>query len=472
MLKEHSQVFVALMGVLDLAVTCAAWLVCYFVRFHSGWMPYSGPRPGLADVGDVIVITLLLVLLVFGRLGLYRPRRLMSPAVELFDVLRACLAVWIIEVVVGHFLHSAPMSRKMQGMFLVVWPLMLIAYRGTARLALRRARRRGRNLRSCAIVGTGRLGQTLCHTLRAQRWTGYEIAYFVDDRRAGEELLGVPVRGPIRGVDALVAEHPVDAVFVALGRGRSGDLEAALDGLSGEVVDVNVVPDLLSFQFLRHDAGQVGTLPVVSLTHSPQTGWNAAMKRGFDVIVSAALIVLLTPLMAAIAVAIRLTSRGPVFYCQKRASLGGRRFVIVKFRSMVERAEDENGAVWGDGPDDPRATPLGRVLRQLGLDELPQLFNVLVGQMSLVGPRPERPEFIERFSRQVPRYMLRHHVKAGITGWAQVNGYRGRTDLRKRIQYDLYYISRWSFAFDLYILLLTFIRCFVPARRGAPADRP
>jgi Undecaprenyl-phosphate glucose phosphotransferase len=465
MLKEHSQLFVALMGLLDLAVTCAAWGACYVVRFHTGWFAYVEPAPPpIAAIADVIVITLLLVLLVFARLGMYQPRRLQSLPVELFDILRACVVVWVVQVVISHFLHSAPVSRKLQGMFLVVWPAMLIAYRGTARVALAHLRRRGRNLRSCAVVGAGRLGQTLVHTLRAQRWRGYHVAYFLEDRRVGRELLGVPVRGPVGRADDVLAEHPVDAVFIALERDRADEIEAVLGALSAELVDLNVVPDLLSYHFLRHDVKQLGPLPIVNLTHSPQSGWHAAMKRIFDVVFSAACIVLLSPMMLAIAAAIKLTSPGRVFYCQRRASLGGREFIIVKFRSMVENAEAEAGATWGAARDDPRVTPVGRLLRRFSLDELPQLFNVLVGQMSLVGPRPERPEFIERFSAQVPRYMLRHHVKAGMTGWAQVNGYRGRSDLKKRIQYDLYYINNWSFGFDVWILVLTAVRVFVQAR--------
>lgn len=311
------------------------------------------------------------------------------------------------------------------------------------------------NLRSVAIVGAGRLGQKVYHAICRQRWSGYRVLYFVDDRRIGEDFLGVRVHGPLDKVGAVLAVRPVDAVFIALRRDDQHRLGELVGKLETNVVDVNVVPDLLHYHFLRQDIRQIDDLSVVNLTHSPHSGWNAALKRAIDVIFSLIALLVLSPLMLLIAMVVKLTSSGPVMYRQRRASLGCEEFTILKFRSMVSDAEARNGAEWHMEAGDPRITPVGRALRKLSLDELPQLINVLKGDMSLVGPRPERPEFIARFSQQIPRYMLRHHVKAGLTGWAQVNGFRGRTSLRKRIQYDLDYISRWSVGFDLYVMLLT-----------------
>jgi Undecaprenyl-phosphate glucose phosphotransferase len=462
MVKEHSHIVVVLAGLLDLVVTAGAWLLCFYVRFYSGWLAFIEPvPPKLTYIADVIVICLLLVMLVFSRMGLYRPRRITGFTFEFFDLLRACLVVWVVLLGISYFLRSSPISRQLMGMFPVVWLAVMTIYRGTARLVLRQIRKHGRNLRAAAIVGAGRLGQKLFHSLRRQTWTGYDIRYFVEDHRVGQTFLGVPVRGPVEQVDTIIADHPVDAVFVALPREQSHRLDEVLGRLSGNLLlDVNVVPDLLSYQFLRNRIQQIGGLHVVNLTHSAQSGWNAAIKQVFDVLVSLVLLIVLCPLMLLIAAGVKLTGRGPVFYRQRRASLGGREFDILKFRSMVVDAEARDGATWSVKDDDPRITRLGRILRRLSLDELPQFINVLKGDMSLVGPRPERPEFIARFGRQIPRYMLRHHVKAGITGWAQVNGYRGRTSLQKRIQYDLDYINRWSFSLDLWILVLTVVRGF------------
>jgi putative colanic acid biosynthesis UDP-glucose lipid carrier transferase len=230
---------------------------------------------------------------------------------------------------------------------------------------------------------------------------------------------------------------------------------------------------MLSYNLLRHELEAIDNLPMVNLTHTPLRGWNGVVKRIMDVTVAAVALVVLSPLMAAIALAVRLTSPGPVLYRQTRASLGGQPFEILKFRTMVPDAERRTGAIWADGETDPRLTSIGRFLRRWNLDELPQFWNVLVGEMSLVGPRPERPELVERFGRKIPRYMLRQHAKAGLTGWAQVNGLRGRTSLRKRVQYDLFYLCNWTLGFDLKILLMTlnpFAQC--PTQPPAEVDDP
>ena len=470
MIKEHSQFIVVMMGVLDLAVTTAAWAVSFYLRFHSGMLPMKeAAPPGLAYVQDVLVLTLLSALLVFGWLGMYRPRRVQTFGAEFWDILRACVLVWGIEVVLSHFFHQPPPPRVsliLQTVFLVVWPTMMVAYRGTARATLHFLRRRGKNTRDVAIVGAGRLGQKVLHALRRQRWMGYKVKCFVSDRRIGGTFLGVPVLGPIEQVDEILADEDVDAVFVALPHDRSAQMADVLGKLTAETLDVNVVPDLLPHHFLQHRVQQLGALPIVNLTHSPQTGFPAILKRAFDIVVSATLLVLTLPLMIAIAIRIKLAGPGPIFYRQRRASLGGQEFKIIKFRTMVPGPDDDNGDEWSTDPDDPRVTLFGRLLRKTDLDELPQLLNVLLGDMSLVGPRPELPHFIRRFRKQIPRYALRHHVKAGMTGWAQIHGFRGRTSLRKRIQYDLDYISRWSMRFDLWILLRTLWRSGRPRRDG------
>ena len=460
MLKRYNQLIVAVMRLTDLAVTAGVWALCFHLRFGTGWVatPLGAPDP--AGILDIVVVSLLATALVFDWLGLYRPRRIRTLRQEAFDVVLAVLIVWTAQLVIGHFLHSSPISRKLQGLVLVIWPLAMASYRLSARAVLRLARKRGHNLRSAAVVGAGKNAQKLVHLVLRQSWTGYRTQYLIDDDRAGTRFLGVPVRGPIAEVDRILREHPVDAVFVALPHHQSDRLDPVLNLLGPLLVDVPVVPDLPG-HLLSLDVLQVGSVPLIHLTHNPQTGANALIKRLFDIAGSLLLLVLLAPLMLAIALAIRLGSRGPVFYRQRRASLGGHEFTILKFRSMVYRPETAAVGAWSTAPGDERVTRLGRVLRKLSLDELPQLLNVLTGSMSLVGPRPERPEFIERFGRQMPRYMLRHHVKAGITGWAQVHGFRGRTSLRKRLQYDLDYIQRWSLLLDLKILVLTLFRGFI-----------
>jgi Undecaprenyl-phosphate glucose phosphotransferase len=232
-----------------------------------------------------------------------------------------------------------------------------------------------------------------------------------------------------------------------------------IEATSRECVDVKVVPDLLQVIALRARLEDLDGVPVININDVPLQGFNSVVKRAIDVGISAAALIALSIPLAIVAALVRITSRGAVFYRQERMGLDGKPFTIVKFRSMYDDAERETGPVWAT-EDDPRVTPLGRFLRKSNLDEMPQLWNVLRGDMSIVGPRPERPHFVEQFKHRIPQYMLRHKVKAGLTGWAQVNGWRGNTPLEKRIEYDLYYIENWSVRLDLKIMWLTLLKGF------------
>jgi Undecaprenyl-phosphate glucose phosphotransferase len=279
---------------------------------------------------------------------------------------------------------------------------------------------------------------------------------FVDDDAAKRGLAHreVPVLGTTADVARLVEAHGVDSVFLALPLEAHRTMLEVLQDVGRTVADVHVVPDLLQYITFRAGVEDLDGLPVVHLTQVPLSGWLSLVKRGLDVGISAAALGALSPLFAGIAAAIRLADGGPVFYRQRRMGLDGRPFDILKFRSMVVGAEEETGPTWAS-PSDPRRTRMGGFLRRWSLDELPQLVNVFRGEMSLVGPRPERPEFVREFKEKFPQYMLRHRVRAGITGWAQVHGWRGNTSLSKRIEYDLYYIDNWSLALDIKILWMT-----------------
>ena len=455
MLKRHSQFIQLLLRVNDLVVAVTSWLLAYWLRIFGTEIGLSRHvSPPFSDFAPSMCFSLILMLLVFNRFGLYGPKRTKTVAGELADLARAVTIIWAMTYVVTTFMREVKPSGLMMAEVLVVWLMLGAVNRFAVRAALRWFRRRGWNQRTAAIVGTGRLAQKLYHALRRNIWTGIAPQYFIGDSQRQPELLGLTVLGGEEAIQDIMSARPVDIVFVALPSERRDEVGEVLDGLAGFDVDVRVVPDLLSFHFLRHDVAQLGEIPIITMTYSPQHGWNSLIKRLFDIVVSAAAIVVMAVPMLMIAIVIKLTSRGPVFYRHGRTSLGGRPFRIIKFRTMVQGAEDDTGPVWASA-DDSRVTPVGRFLRRTSLDELPQLFNVFAGQMSLVGPRPERPELIDRFRHQVPRYALRHHVKAGLTGWAQVYGLRGRTSLRKRVQYDLYYITNWTFGLDLWILLLT-----------------
>jgi Undecaprenyl-phosphate glucose phosphotransferase len=282
---------------------------------------------------------------------------------------------------------------------------------------------------------------------------------FLDDRAGGDHIgyRGLPLLGTLDEVSEIAQRERVDHLYVALPLEEHTRLLNLMEITSRECIDVKVVPDLLQFIALRARLEDLDGLPIINVNDVPLQGLNSWIKRVIDVLLSGAAVIVLAIPLAIIAALVRLTSPGPVFYRQERMGLDGKAFNVYKFRSMYIGAEDTTGPIWAR-EDDPRATRVGRWLRKLDFDELPQLLNVLRGDMSIVGPRPERPFFVEQFKHRIPQYMLRHKVKAGITGWAQVNGWRGNTSLEKRIEYDLYYIENWSVTLDLKIMWLTLVR--------------
>jgi Undecaprenyl-phosphate glucose phosphotransferase len=325
---------------------------------------------------------------------------------------------------------------------------------------VRALRRHGRFVRRALVVGAGDLGQEVVRRLRGHPEFGVRVVGYLDDRiPAGERLEGKEVLGGCEAITRVLADYRVNQIFLALPLEAHHEVLKVLNAIEGELVDVKMVPDVLQFVTLRAAVEELEGLPVISLAQSPITGWARLLKRGMDLALATAGLVVLAPALGLIALLIRLSSRGPVFYRQERTGLDGRLFDIVKFRTMPAGSERGSGPVWSSRGD-RRPTRLGRTLRRFSLDELPQLWNVLAGDMSLVGPRPERPFFVHQFKTMIPQYMLRHKVKAGLTGWAQVNGLRGDTSLEKRIEYDLYYIQNWSLALDVKILLLTLYRAW------------
>jgi Undecaprenyl-phosphate glucose phosphotransferase len=347
----------------------------------------------------------------------------------------------------------------------------LLAWRYAFRTTLRALRRRGWNLRHVGIIGTGRLGQVVCHTLRRNSWTGIHPSFFISHHATTNRrtCMDLPVLGGLKDLEQLLDAQDVSGVFIAMPGRMTAALPDVLTRLSRYPVDVRVVPDMNPrFMPVNMAAGELEGMPILSVRESPIAGgWGRVAKRGLDLLGACLALVVFAVPMAIIAVAVRLSGPGPIVFRQERMSLNGQCFRIFKFRTMrhesagtAPSAETDRGRESWTQRDDPRITRVGRLLRRTSLDELPQLVNVLLGEMSLVGPRPERPELIEQFREDWRGYMLRQNVKAGMTGWAQVNGWRGNTSIEKRIEHDLYYIENWSLLLDVKILVLTLFRGF------------
>ena len=455
MLRRQHEIFRTLLLLGDLVLVAAAWLGAYVLRFHAG---IPAPR-GIPPVEPYLTVLLFLLpawAYVYRTRGLYAARRVDSPLSEIASVTAAGTTVVFLLVAASFFVRSFSFSR---GVVLLFWALSIVSVAGfrlLAREVLFALHRRGRHLSSALVVGGGRLAEQVIDRIHERPQLGLRVVGVLTDAK-GPRVHGVPVLGRYEQVKPVLHLCGARQVVVALPREDTDRLEPLLDQLEDELVDIRLVPDVLHVATLSSSVEDFDGLPVINLRESPLVGWAALQKRAFDVGVSTLLMTLASPVLGAIAVAIRLSSGAPVLYRQERMGLDGHVFPMLKFRTMVDDAERDTGPVWARR-DDPRETRIGSFLRRTSLDELPQLWNVLRGDMSLVGPRPERPVFIEQFRREVPGYMLRHKVKAGLTGWAQVHRWRGDTSLHERIEHDLYYIRNWSLGLDLRILLMTLWR--------------
>jgi Undecaprenyl-phosphate glucose phosphotransferase len=472
MLSRHNRLLVTLYLAGDALIAVSAFVLAYALRFHTGLIPITKGIPPLRQYINVLPFIAVVVPLGFHLQGLYRLRRGRSRVDDFFGVFVGSILAVVFGIVATLYTQTyfAGASAKDAGAFEVsqaVWAIFLVinvaltyASREVVREVFERRWRAGIGLKRILIAGSGELGRLVADKILEHRELGYQIVGFVDDR-SGDHLgyRGLPLLGTVDEAPEIAAREGIDHLYVALPPEQHVSMLQLIESTSREFVDVKVVPDLLQVIALRARLEDLDGVPVININDVPLQGFNAIVKRMIDVAISAvALLVLAVPL-ALVALLVRLTSRGPVFYYQERMGLDGKRITIVKFRSMFDDAEAGTGPVWAR-QNDPRVTPLGRFLRRSNLDEMPQLWNVLRGDMSIVGPRPERPHFVEQFKHRIPQYMLRHKVKAGLTGWAQVHGWRGNTSIEKRIEYDLYYIENWSVRLDLKIMWLTLLRGF------------
>lgn len=455
MLKKHSQFWERILLFADLLAISTAWISAYYLRFSGIGIPIYYETPPFHIYLIVLLPIIFIWPFIFRNMGIYRPRRISSLFSEVFDITTASTLALLVLVAATFFIKKHEFSRLV---FLYFWGISIVVLsleRFAFREILRYFRRKGYNVRHALIVGAGDLGATVARKIRGNAWTGLKVVGYLDDFKSkGDIVEGKEILGRISDIKDVITKNNIDQVFVALPVRAYKRLLYIAETLKDEMVTVRIVPDIYRAITLNASVEEFEGLPLINLTDTPMYGWSVVVKRSMDIIFSLIAIIFTLPIMLAIAVAVKLTSPGPLFYRQERMGLDGKTFDMLKFRSMNVDAEVQSGAVWAK-ENDPRRTKLGTFLRKTSLDELPQFFNVLKGDMSIVGPRPERPVFIKEFRKKIPGYMLRHKMKAGITGWAQVNGWRGNTSLEKRIECDLYYIENWSVRLDIKIMWLT-----------------
>ncbi len=462
MISRRSFPLLLVLAVADAVATVAALVVAYRLRFSS-WFPIEATK-GVPDWSTYLQAAPVLAVLALlaNRWGrLYHPGELSSLLAEAWAIVKSTAVLGVLIAATSFFYRDEEYSRLTLLLFIIVHVPFVLGMRLLVRFVIQTLGLSRLLRRNCLIVGVGRQAQAIFDRMGESPYAQFRPVAFWDPNDDGEraDLRGLPV---LRGRDALpriLAEHGIELVIAAVPYRLYDELHDLLERLTQETPDVVLAPDDFGLYVLRSRAFDFQGLPMISLLETPLSGPDRFIKRAFDVVVSATLLLCLLPVIVVIAIAIKLGSRGPILYRQTRMGLDGHTFRMIKFRTMRVDAE-RDGPRWANADDD-RRTRLGRILRRTSLDEIPQLVNVVVGDMSLVGPRPERPVFIEEFRETVPNYMLRHRIKAGLTGWAQVHGWRGNTSLRKRLQYDLYYIRNWSLALDVRIMVMTLFRGMV-----------
>jgi putative colanic acid biosynthesis UDP-glucose lipid carrier transferase len=457
--KEYSS-FSWLYRLLDLLALVGSCLFAYYLYFDNLLLP--------SQYQTAISIAFFLSIIIFSTFSLHKTWRGSLLRDEFKQIILAWLSVFLILTLLVFITKTNnSFSRGWFSIWFFSGLFLDLSIRGVIRKYLSYLRRKGKNHRNIIVIaGSGDMGLNVCKKLNAQKWTGLNVvAYFTNhnndkvpdtNQPANKDL----VIGDFSDLVDFLKEHTIYQVWITLPLSAEKEVKDILHRLRFYSGDIKYIPDFYGFNLINHSFSEIAGIPIINMTESPFSDGTRLIKRVQDLVLSLLIVCLISPLLLLIALAIKLTSRGEIFYKQERVSWNNKTFTMFKFRSMPVDVEDKSGAIWARKWDQ-RTTSIGGFLRKTSLDELPQFFNVLMGDMSIVGPRPERPVFVEKFKDEVPQYMKKHMVKAGITGWAQINGLRGDSDLHQRIKYDIYYIEHWSLLFDLKIIILTVFKGFV-----------
>lgn len=456
MIKDNQRLFNRLHVVLDALVMIGTYFLSYWIKFLS---PLANKK-ALHYPADYYFFFLPFIvvgyLLMYYEFDLYNSKRASGRKREFFNLIRANTIGMITFMVVLYATKQEHYSRAIVGYFCVINIVLSTIVRNLLRYALRYFRRKGYNRHFILLIGYSKAAEGYIDKIIQNPQWGYVIRGILDDRvERGTVYRGVKVLGTIGNLEYILPENKLDEIAITLALDDYGKLEKIVGMCEKSGIHTQFIPDYNRVIPSRPYMEDIDGLPVINIRHVPLTNTlNMLAKRVVDIIGSIFLIIFFSPVMLISTIAIKLTSPGPVIFTQERVGLRNRTFKMYKFRSMEMQKPSAEAKGWTK-PNDPRVTGIGKILRHTSMDELPQLFNILKGDMSIVGPRPERPQFVEKFKEEIPRYMIKHQVRPGLTGWAQVNGLRGDTSITKRVEYDLFYIENWSMSFDIKIMLLT-----------------
>jgi Undecaprenyl-phosphate glucose phosphotransferase len=441
----------------DMLMINIAFLFSYWLRFNTGILPVPLGTPGIAEYINPLPIITVILLFIMRSFNLYMSRRRLAILDEFFLIVKA-MTIGLLVLMSATFIYREFTYSRL--MLIICWADLII-FISLARFAINRVRffirSANKDFSRLIVVGTGPVAHNLISHINDDPHWNYKVigAISIKEEKDPTPLKSTPVLGDLSDIAGILSKTDADEVILTVPSIDREKITGLIFECEKRMMDFHLVADILGMITSQVDMENVDGIPLMGLKKSPlEFIYNRFIKRCIDIIVSAAGIMLLLPVIIIISLAIKISSMGPVFYLQKRVGEDRRRFAIIKFRTMIYKAEKKTGAVWAK-KNDPRKTAIGSFLRRHNLDELPQLFNVLKGEMSLVGPRPERPKFVGRFKEDIPRYMARHRIKSGITGWAQVNGLRGDTSIEERTRYDLYYMENWSLMLDIKILLMS-----------------
>lgn len=462
MIKENQKLLNRLQVVLDGLVIIVSYVLAWYIRFKTGIFQQDPWKLSLNSYMQLLLGIVPGFLFLYYIFHLYAPKRVLGRRLEAWRIIQANALGVMGLILLLYLVRQMDISRTMLFVFACVDIFGEVLERNIVRYVLRYIRKKGHNLKHIILVGYSRAAEQYIDRILVNPEWGYYVRGILDDSMPhGAEYKGIKVLGTIDNLTIILPQNRLDEIVITLGLSEYHKLERIVSMCEKSGVHTKFIPDYNNIIPTKPYTEDIQGLPVINIRHVPLNNMlNRIIKRTMDIFGSMFAIVLFSPVMLAVVVIIKLTDPGPLIFKQERIGLKNKPFYMYKFRSMIMQKESDEEKGWTK-KDDPRVTPIGHFIRSTSIDELPQLFNILKGDMSLVGPRPERPQFVEKFKEEIPRYMIKHQVRPGLTGWAQINGFRGDTSIRKRIECDLYYIENWTLGLDLKIIILTFFKGFI-----------